>query len=170
MSEYERAVAYIKDFSKSISDNRRLPDGFLTLSENQNGSFSLWIKEPVSGKKTKMILKVQEKGKKGCHYVSITVKSTMITRYGIPSDAECKEDKDDPTISYLNSNNCTQSLEEHIQLIITDYIENYEPSDKFGCCHLYKECSAAKKCLHYDLFYARACWYRKNMESGRIFY
>ena len=40
----------------------------------------------------------------------------------------------------------------------------------FGCCHLYTECSDAKKCLHPDQMYATACSYRKNLESGRIFY
>lgn len=43
-------------------------------------------------------------------------------------------------------------------------------SDKFGCCHLFTECSDACKCLHRDNDYAKGCEYRKNLEAGRIFY
>ena len=42
--------------------------------------------------------------------------------------------------------------------------------DPFGCCEKYIECSDAKKCLHPDKLYSRVCIYRKNLESGRIFY
>ena len=40
----------------------------------------------------------------------------------------------------------------------------------FGCCSKYKECSSAKKCLHTDFIYSKACQYRKNLENGNIFY
>ena len=40
----------------------------------------------------------------------------------------------------------------------------------FGCCDKYIKCSDAKKCLHSDLLYSTACMYRKNLESGKIFY
>ena len=54
---------------------------------------------------------------------------------------------------------------------ILDYsVNTFEPADKFGCCSKYIECSNAKRCLHENLFYAKACFYRKNLESGKIFY
>lgn len=40
----------------------------------------------------------------------------------------------------------------------------------FGCCHLYEECSAAKKCVSKFKIYATACAYRRNLEAGKIFY
>lgn len=40
----------------------------------------------------------------------------------------------------------------------------------FGCCSRYNECSNARKCIHPDQMYATACDYRKNLESGKIFY
>ncbi len=43
-------------------------------------------------------------------------------------------------------------------------------TDAFGCCHLYRECSDAKKCLHENLLYARGCSYYYNLVNGRIFY
>ncbi len=42
--------------------------------------------------------------------------------------------------------------------------------DPFGCCSRYLECSYLKKCVHPDIVYATACQYRKNLESGKIFY
>ncbi len=55
-------------------------------------------------------------------------------------------------------------------LIIKRYnyiINNYEG---FGCCHLYLECSDAKKCAHKDPFVALCCYYNKNLKAGKIFY
>lgn len=50
-------------------------------------------------------------------------------------------------------------------------ISNYVPkADGFACCSRYEACSEAKKCIHPNLLYAKACQYRKNLEEGRIFY
>lgn len=40
----------------------------------------------------------------------------------------------------------------------------------FGCCSLFEECSDAKRCIHPNRLYSTACAYRRNLESGRIFY
>lgn len=42
--------------------------------------------------------------------------------------------------------------------------------EMLGCCSRYRECSDAGKCLIPDVSYAADCAYRKNLESGRIFY
>lgn len=47
---------------------------------------------------------------------------------------------------------------------------NDKKSDTFGCCHLFKECSDARKCIHRDPDHSKGCEYRKNLESGRVFY
>ena len=50
-------------------------------------------------------------------------------------------------------------------------INNYIPKAAgFACCSRYKECSDAKKCIHPNRLYAKACQYRKNLEEGNIFY
>lgn len=56
--------------------------------------------------------------------------------------------------------------------VLIAFIDTYEPKekDKFGCCGKYMDCSNERKCLHDDLFYAKACRYRKKLESGEIFY
>ena len=40
----------------------------------------------------------------------------------------------------------------------------------FSCCSRFVECSDAKKCLHPNKLFAQACYYKHNLESGRIFY
>lgn len=49
-------------------------------------------------------------------------------------------------------------------------IDNYESSNSFGCCALYKECSQKRQCIHKNNLYAKGCNYRNNLENGRIFY
>lgn len=50
-------------------------------------------------------------------------------------------------------------------------IQNYVPkAAAFACCSRYEACSEAKKCIHSNYLYAKACQYRKNLEAGKIFY
>ena len=50
-------------------------------------------------------------------------------------------------------------------------INNYVPkADGFACCSRYKACSDAKKCIHPNMLYAKACQYRKNIEEGNVFF
>ena len=53
-----------------------------------------------------------------------------------------------------------------------DIYLNYSTVFEFGCCQRYEQCSDAKECLIKDTdpIFARGCQYRKNLESGRIFY
>lgn len=40
----------------------------------------------------------------------------------------------------------------------------------FGCCNDFIRCSDARECLHKDNVSYMGCYYRKNLESGHIFY
>lgn len=40
----------------------------------------------------------------------------------------------------------------------------------FGCCSRYIECSDAKACVHPNPEFAIRCWYRTNLDDGKIFY
>ncbi len=42
--------------------------------------------------------------------------------------------------------------------------------ENYGCCSRYIQCSDEKKCLNPDFFSSLACSYKRNLESGRIFY
>lgn len=67
-----------------------------------------------------------------------------------------------------------RSLEE-IQTYQPDIVESLRNildqwPKQFDCCHRFKECSDAKKCIHPDKAFALDCGYRKILKSGRIFY
>lgn len=59
---------------------------------------------------------------------------------------------------------------EFLKVIVREYSRAYTPSERFGCCHLYIKCSDEKHCLANDRFHAKGCFYRENLENGRIFY
>ena len=40
----------------------------------------------------------------------------------------------------------------------------------FACCHLYEQCSDARQCIHPSRLFGLACYYRRNLEQGKIFY
>ena len=61
-------------------------------------------------------------------------------------------------------------LSEFFNNVIDETIKNYFPSHNFGCCSKFNICSDLKHCIHKDLFYAKGCMYRKNLEQGIIFY
>lgn len=54
--------------------------------------------------------------------------------------------------------------------VIQLFYDNYVPSDSFGCCGKYLECSDNMKCMHPDNNYSKGCYYRANLENGKIFY
>lgn len=53
---------------------------------------------------------------------------------------------------------------------IASFLRKSVSVERFGCCHRFTACSDAKKCLIYDDFDALGCYYRENLEAGRIFY
>ncbi len=67
----------------------------------------------------------------------------------------------------LDSADILPYLEDLIRYRLVNY-KSTEPT--YGCCHLYKDCSDAGKCVSGDKIYATACSYRKNLEAGRVFY
>ena len=57
-----------------------------------------------------------------------------------------------------------------IHKMIPQFVDDYPPTERFGCCHRYVECSDAGKCTAPDLFHAKGCFYKDNLENGKIFY
>lgn len=51
-----------------------------------------------------------------------------------------------------------------------NFIRNHEPVEYFGCCSHFNECSNEKRCVQADKKLAKGCAYKKNLESGKIFY
>ncbi len=52
-----------------------------------------------------------------------------------------------------------------------DYlIRTKRPVNRFACCSQYQKCSQAGKCLHEHPYYSKGCYYRENLENGKVFY
>lgn len=49
-------------------------------------------------------------------------------------------------------------------------VKSLPAGEGFGCCHLYEQCSNARKCVQPNGLFSLACYYRKNLEQGKIFY
>lgn len=170
MLENTSIVDIIKAINAEAAQSHNVPDNFLDCCENKDKSISVWLREPVTGKKSKMAFNYAVKGRKGARYLSFTVKNKVIPHIEIPEEAEKKNiasDEDNTYFIFYEWNNVTLNF---VRNILIFFIENFEPSDKFGCCGKYIECSKVGVCIHDNKFYAKACWYRKNLESGKIFF
>lgn len=168
--EYKMLIDIINRIIKEAENKYLLPSDFLTQIQNQDSN-SLWIVEPMTKKQSQMILAFRTRGKKNAKYIRITLKRNAAYLSSHPSSAQLLFDENNNSVCYLDVHTVQDNeLISFLRKVIFEKVEGFEPTEKFGCCDLYRECSAAKKCIHRDLFYARACWYRKNLESGKIFY
>ncbi len=70
--------------------------------------------------------------------------------------------------------NSEKQIKDFILYILKFYdeylLKYYQPSYLFGCCHQYVRCSDSKKCIHNDELYAKGCYYKRNLDKGKIFY
>lgn len=165
MSERNSLADIISSINSEIVITHNAPPDFFVLKDNKDKSQSVWIKEPV----TKMVKKRTFNCKSGGKF-TITVNNIITDKLEVPADAEVKKRKSDPKNTYIAFKELDEKALQFIKSVAIYYVENFEPSDKFGCCSKYEECSDAQKCVHSNLFYSKACWYRKNLESGKIFY
>lgn len=165
MSERNSIADIINSINVEIVNTHNTPPNFFVLKDNKDKSQSVWIKEPVT-QMTKKLTFNYKSGKKH----TITIKDSVLKKLEIPVCAELRKRKSDIKNTYIAFDELNEEAVQFIKSVAIYYVDNFEPSDKFGCCSKYKECSNAKKCLHENLFYSKACWYRKNLESGNILY
>ena len=92
----------------------------------------------------------------------------------LPEDAESlKRTKSDISTGTVrirmkkNSPNLVEYIKQNTIYCIKGYVSK---AARFGCCSQFIKCSDAKKCLHANKLYSKACIYRDNLEHGRIFY
>ncbi len=166
---------FIDEINTEIIISHNIPKNFIVCILNHQPatgyeSESVWLTEPVTGKLSKMPFNCSIKGRKGNRYFSFAINNNLVDKITIPENAETKRIKSDEINTYVNFPIWNDSVIKFMKDAILYYVESFEPADKFGCCSKYKECSKAKKCLHNNLFYSKACWYRKNLEDGKIFY
>ena len=87
----------------------------------------------------------------------------------IPDDAiKYEPEKATP---YIRMNQYSGNLISFLLSCVELALDNYIPlAASFACCSQYEACSDAKRCIHVNQLYSRACQYRKNLENGKIFY
>lgn len=92
----------------------------------------------------------------------------------IPDDAvilsQTKTDKKTGTVK-VRFRTFSPTLVDYIRKNTEYCLANYESKvESFGCCSKFEECSNAKKCIHENKLYSKACTYRSHLDNGRIFY
>lgn len=103
------------------------------------------------------------------NYYELLIRRERFPRISIPDTAKIKESSD-KLYEHILFNFGDSSIYNFVETNILFCLENYTSSNTFSCCARYKECSAATKCLHPNTLYAKGCQYRKNLETGNIFY
>lgn len=161
----EHCLAVVKKIGKTVTsysvviNEPSAPFGKVDPSKSTTGNGVLYMKE--SGSKSdadKIVIHVDERQ----DYFTTT-----------PASAEksLKEPANAPKYYEIKMRLVDPELLPYLEKIIFRELSNYVTREPvFGCCNLYVECSDSKKCLHQNPMYATACAYRKNLESGRIFY
>lgn len=162
-----------------VIEEKELYSNAVYLAENKgvNGnivsySICIWEKDypDTSNEKTLpdrnlVIINIKDPARK--NRLSALRLASMDTNIEMPSDMEYVDNK----IPYWIIEKDSENYSSYIKRLIENAVENYSPkADVFGCCSKYNQCSDARKCLHQNLLYSKACFYRKNLESGKIFY
>ncbi len=169
---------------EDIIKDREFPEKSLVLEENISrksgkiSSYSIMIAKPDYPKGINVGLNM----KNSVLNIKPDTKTTKIT-FNIKDDIANKVSSIFPMVSVDKKKSDVSTtrfiLEDNdpmferfsrsvVDLLIDDYCSN--GGGAFGCCHLYEQCSDAKKCLHENKLYALGCAYYHNLKAGRIFY
>jgi len=170
----------IQNIFQDIITEMELPSDSLYIHSNKGKgegketSKSLCISNPEYPKiphknntqtKSAVILNILIKNK-----IELVVKNIQFKALSVPDEATIKDVNSDKEFTHVVFEKETQSLYNYIKAHTICCINNYEFSDTFGCCSLYTKCSDARRCLHENKLYSKGCYYRKNLDSGQVFY
>lgn len=151
MANYGRVLeGYITSYSVCIYEPNYPEDG--VLRDATRNSIILNIKENKS--KLEMIIS-------NTRYEAIG---------GIEGAIEKRIASDSGNVHLLVDNN-SELIVPYLKKLTLFALKHYSSkASSFGCCSSFVECSDAKKCIHENKLYAKACMYRQNLEANRIFY
>ncbi len=168
----------INNIFQEIITEMELPMNSLYIHSNKGKgketSKSLCISKPEYPKiprnnntqtKSAVILNISIK-----HNIELVIKNVQFKALNIPNEGTIKDVNSDKGFTHVVFDEETQCLYNYIKAHTICCINKYEFSDTFGCCSQYNECSDAKRCLHENKLYAKGCYYRKNLDSGQVFY
>ena len=156
---------------ENVIDPTFLKLSSLQLQENSAAYNSIVIKSPTTlyrsgnnGNKSVLFCRIKTSG--NVQYIAFSSKyQTYFENLGI----EATTIKSEIDFIRINIDDFIQALPKIQTLLNKIFVDSFS-FETFGCCSLYKKCSAEGKCLHQDILYATACMYRKNLERGNIFY
>lgn len=154
----------INNIISNVCKSQKVSTKYVVCREIKNG-YSVWIREPIDLKDTYRAFSIAVKNKTNPVYAVEIIHKRI---HSVPIPEGVAFDKVQKSTIFFPLNHT--ALREYLTDVLVYCLEHFEPSEKFGCCGKYVECSDARKCLHSNTFYAKACYYRKNLDSGRIFY
>lgn len=174
MADMETIRNELQSIIAEITESEQLPENFLATDDNQNNgkvvSISLNMYEPINHVKAGMILRAELSGKKNNKKYTFAVKVSDLEKFPAPDCTTKRVRESAPDYVFLDFPEITPEMQEFAKNLTVSAVLAFEPSEKFGCCHRFKQCSDAKQCIHPNQFYAKACWYRRNLENGKVFY
>lgn len=184
MSLFDNATPWQEVAKKAIDQvniDEELPENCLLLDTNLSRkgdkvtSYSVFIRKPdypkgvnTNGDIKTSLLNIQFAGHGNIHLLLPLSSTEIASKYGF----EVKKRKSEPFIRVIvtpASANMYELFHDVVKDIVSRYVRRGS-DNTFGCCHLYKECSEARKCLHENKLYARGCQYYYNLKAGKIFY
>lgn len=166
----------ISELVAVVCKEQKISNNYIKPVKNVDDSVSVWLCEPMDGKSSVRVFNLLEKKNKNAKYFDVELNWKRASKFKVNSDNKIisklhiskKSEFADKTSLYFPLEDI--SLWDYLKDLLICEIENFAPSENFGCCDKYVACSDAKKCLHKNLYYAKSCLYRKNLENGRIFY
>lgn len=173
----------VEDMLEALIVEMELPEKALYLMTNygRDGkkitSYSVCIYEPdyplsPNAKKDPTRNSIVLNIKEGKEKLELLVGTTQFGDLGVvPEGAEIKQLKSDPANVHIIFPRGTDNLADYIKKNTQYSLANYtSKASMFGCCSSFNACSDAKKCVHVNKLYSKACIYRRHLDAGRIFY
>lgn len=169
----------LKLFNK-ITDEQELPETALAIKQNISSvnskvtSCTICIIEkayPEAPSEPDRIVRVVNY--KISKQIVLSVNRKIYNSISLPgscSNVKMQNPKETDSAMLVYFNLDDNNIFKYLFDIISYCLANYDPVNTFGCCGKYAECSARGKCIHSNILYAKGCYYRKNLESGKIFY
>lgn len=178
LSETPFQMKILSILDKIISE-KELPEKGLRLRKNKNrniDTYSILISEPpyplgserLGGEQS--VMKISLKADS----YDIDILLSVFENITLPDSASYKILKqigDSPQHVSVSFPINDSKFYNYVESVILYRLAHYRTAEStFSCCSQFIQCSDAQKCVHENKLYSTACTYRRNLESGRIFY
>lgn len=171
----------IEEMLEHIIEDLELPERSLYLNENYkrgNGevnSYSICIYEPEyppapnssrEPSRNSIIMNIKEDGKQLEIIIGLTEYEDLEKEKHTTKILKSESQKIHVYFDY-DSNSLMEFVDRHVRYSVANYTSK---ASSFGCCSRFRACSDAKKCVHENKLYSKACMYRIHLDAGEIFY